>query len=124
MGFSFKATDSHGVDSNMAAVTVTVTGTNDAPVASNLNAGRSEDGGLGQFTVNTAISDVDAGDVLTLIAVDTSVTIGLVVGFGNNQITYTPNGQFEHLRRGKRRRTSSAIRSGTLPAQLPARSRS
>ncbi|MCP4707522.1 MAG: hypothetical protein GY869_02765, partial [Planctomycetes bacterium] len=41
--------------------------------------------------------DPDLGDVLSIIDVDTTGTIGSVTVFGLNQVLYNPNGQFEYL---------------------------
>jgi VCBS repeat-containing protein len=63
--FSYDATD--GIASSTASLTVTITGTNDAPVAVDDTASVQEDGTLlasGNVLVND--SDVDAGDVITL----------------------------------------------------------
>jgi VCBS repeat-containing protein len=46
-------------------------------------------------------SDPDAGDILTMTAVDTSGTVGLVNAWGTDgSFTYNPNGQFEYLQAG------------------------
>jgi len=59
--FTYKATDG-GSDSNVATVTITVTGVNDPPTASNSNFTANED-----VTLNAAVSTADIdGDVLTV----------------------------------------------------------
>jgi VCBS repeat-containing protein len=46
-------------------------------------------------------SDSDAGDTLTVIAVDTSGTVGSVTAWNaDGSFTYDPNGQFEYLQTG------------------------
>ena len=46
-------------------------------------------------------SDPDVGDTLTMTAVDTSGTVGLVNAWGTDgSFTYNPNGQFEYLQAG------------------------
>ena len=46
-------------------------------------------------------SDPDVGDTLTVTAVDTSGTVGLVNGWAaDGSFTYNPNGQFEYLQAG------------------------
>jgi VCBS repeat-containing protein len=46
-------------------------------------------------------SDSDAGDILTVIGVDTSATVGSVTAWNaDGSFTYDPNGQFEFLQAG------------------------
>jgi len=46
-------------------------------------------------------SDPDIGDTLTVTAVDTSGTVGLINAWGmDGSFTYNPNGQFEYLQAG------------------------
>lgn len=46
--------------------------------------------------------DPDAYDLLLVTAVDTSVTVGAVIGWGpRGTFTYDPNGQFEYLQAGE-----------------------
>ena len=42
-------------------------------------------------------SDPDAGDILTVSALDTTGTVGLVTDNSDGTFTYDPNGQFESL---------------------------
>ena len=95
--FSFTVTDSQGVSSTETA-TVTITGQNDAPVASALATTVSEDGSSVTLTAN--FTDADTSDTYTF-TVDTTGTFGSVTNNGDGTFSYDPNGQFEHLAVGE-----------------------
>ncbi|MBD3647502.1 MAG: cadherin-like domain-containing protein, partial [Pseudomonadales bacterium] len=79
-----------------ATVTITVTGANDVPVALGDAATVGEN--LTVVTGNVLANDTDAdGDVLTVLSVDTTGTLGLVTNNLDGTFTYNPNGQFEAL---------------------------
>ncbi|MGH8662402.1 MAG: Ig-like domain-containing protein [Burkholderiales bacterium] len=99
--FSYTVQDEFGA-TDTAIVTVKVTGVNDAPLAQN-------DGAL--TDENTAINiskadliandtDVDAGDMLSLLSVDATGTKGSVTLNGNGGVHYDPSGQFDSLAQG------------------------
>ncbi|HVF06439.1 MAG TPA: Ig-like domain-containing protein [Frankiaceae bacterium] len=95
--FTYTVTDSNGV-TDTATVTVTVNGTPDAPVATDDTASTSEDAST---VVPVLGNDADAdGDALSVSAVDTTGTSGVVTNNGVN-ITYDPNGMFEYLTTGQ-----------------------
>ena len=84
-------------------VTVTVTCVNDVPVAV-ADADTTDEDTAIVVAVLANDSDADAdspaalgGDVLTIVSVDTTGTVGCVTNNGNN-ITYDPCGQFEGLK--------------------------
>jgi VCBS repeat-containing protein len=113
VSFTYKATDQHAADSNVAEVTITVTGVNDDPVAQDDDVSADEDTALfGNVLVNNGNGpdfDVD-GDPLTVSAVNgVAGTVGkqvalasgaLVIVSANGQFVYNPNGQFESLAEG------------------------
>jgi len=96
--FTYTITDSHG-GTDTASVTVTVTGANDPPVATDDSRSVSEDST--GATVSVLGNDTDAeSQTLSVSAVDTTGTTGLVTNNGTD-VTYDPNGQFEYLAAGQ-----------------------
>ena len=79
-------------------VTITILGTNDAPVALAVSGSANEDGP--SITVSADFTDVDASDTHTF-SIDTTGTLGSVVNNGDGTFTYDPNGQFETLAVGE-----------------------
>ena len=77
---------------------MTITGTNDAPVAQAIAAAASEDGP--GVTLQADFADVDASDTHTF-AVDTTATLGTVTNNGDGTFGYDPNGAFEALAEGE-----------------------
>ena len=92
--FSYTATDSHGATSNSGTVTVTVTGTNDAPTASLTNSVTTN-----EDTTSSAVSigatDVE-GDTLTYSVKSTAQPAHGTVSFNQTAgtFTYTPNANY------------------------------
>ncbi|MDP1690556.1 MAG: Ig-like domain-containing protein, partial [Burkholderiaceae bacterium] len=82
--FTYTAIDNLGAVSAPATVTITVTGTNDAPVASNASAG------TGENTVLNASVPV-ATDIDGTIA---SYALGTGVGAGNGSLSFNPDGSY------------------------------
>ncbi|HWL35607.1 MAG TPA: Ig-like domain-containing protein [Frankiaceae bacterium] len=92
--FTYTVTDSNGA-TDTATVTIDVNGINDAPVAASdaASAGENSSG----VAVNVLGNDTDAeGQTLTVTAVDTTGTSGMVTNNGTD-VTYSPNGMFEYL---------------------------
>jgi uncharacterized repeat protein (TIGR01451 family) len=84
-------------------ITIIVT-VNHPPVARNDGAATDEDNPVtvGAPGVLNNDSDADAGDNLTVTAVHTSGTIGVVTAWNaDGSFTYDPNGLFEYLRAGR-----------------------
>ncbi|WP_189439027.1 VCBS domain-containing protein, partial [Pseudovibrio japonicus] len=77
-------------------VTVTIVGTNDAPIVSDIAATTSEDDSV---LIEPAYIDPDASDAAT-ITFDASATTG-EVSFVDGKFQYNPNGQFEQLAVGE-----------------------
>jgi VCBS repeat-containing protein len=97
------AKDSAGASAS-TSFRLAIANTNDAPTAV-------DDGGTG-FTadednpVTTANvlsndGDVDIGDVVRIVSIDTTGTIGLVINNNDGTFTYNPNGKFEALNVGQ-----------------------
>ncbi|MDM3872663.1 Ig-like domain-containing protein [Porticoccus sp. W117] len=91
--FNYTALDNAGGESSEATVTITVTGTNDAPIASNANSGTAENAAL-SGSVPTA-SDVDG----TIASYDlrTDVGEGSLVFNPDGTFTFDPGSDFDDL---------------------------
>src|SRR5690606_9235605 len=94
----YTVSDGHG-GSDTATLTVTVTGSNDGPVAQADTAGATEDGAAVTIDVLANDSDVD-GDALTITGIDTSGTTGSAQ-IVDGKVVYDPAGGFEHLGAGE-----------------------
>lgn len=97
--FSYVLQDSGGLTST-ADVTVTVTGLNDAPVASDVNVSTSEDDTVaGNFLLDGGGLDVDQSDVLVVQSIDgvavtgANQTINLASG---SRLLISPDGEFTY----------------------------
>lgn len=97
--FSYVLEDSGGLTST-ADVTVTVTGLNDAPIASDVSVATSEDDTVaGNFLLDGGGLDVDQNDVLVVRAIDgvavtgANQTINLASG---SRLLISPDGQFTY----------------------------
>lgn len=97
------ATDSHGAAA-MNEVTVTVTGANDGPVASDDGFATDEDTTLNVAAAGVLAndSDIDAIDIPSVLTFDaTSTNGGFVSVSADGGFSYDPNGQFEYLAAGE-----------------------
>src|SRR5207253_390875 len=94
VGLSYNMTDEHGAPAS-STVVVTITGTNDAPVAVADTAAGTENQTL---TVNVLANDTDVDDGHAFTLVSASAPIGQgsasVVG---NQLVFNPGADFDHL---------------------------
>ena len=90
---SYDVVDEHGASVPQTA-TITITGTNDAPVVNAVFANVDEDGPL--IVVSADFTDVDTSDAHTF-TVDTAGTLGSVVNNNDGTFDYDPNGAFEGL---------------------------
>ena len=93
VSFTYLATDSSGVQSNIATATITITGTNDAPTASITSIATNEDNSV-KIDVLAGASDADAGDALSLISVThgSHGTASIATDAnGNKVISYVPS---------------------------------
>ena len=82
-----------GTDS--AQLTVTVTGTNDGPVAVN-NSGTTDEDTSQSFDVLANDSDPDANDTLTITAASINTGLGTASVVGN-QVVYNPGTDYNYL---------------------------
>jgi len=101
--FTYMVSDGSS-DSNVATVAITVDPVNDTPVAQNDSAATDEDTAI-QISKSDLLgndSDVDHGDVLSLLSVDTTGTKGVVGLNGNGGVTYDPSGKFDYLAQGEK----------------------
>jgi VCBS repeat-containing protein len=95
---AFNATDKAGVVSNTGHLTLTVTGTNDAPVASATSKAVTED------TVATGqlqASDVDSNDALTFTVKDADKPAGFTVDASGKWTLDASNVAYQHLAAGE-----------------------
>ncbi|QIG47567.1 cadherin-like domain-containing protein [Nordella sp. HKS 07] len=81
-----------------STLTITVTGTNDAPVAKVVTGDVDENDS--SVTVKADFKDVDTNDTHSF-AVDTTGTLGSVTNNGDGTFSYDANGQFESLAAGE-----------------------
>jgi len=99
--FAYQATD--GIATTPATLTVTITGTNDAPLAQNDAAAVDEDSLLavqpGDLLAND--TDADIGDTKVMTGVDAVSALGSNVSLVNGQIVYDHGGQFNSLMAGQ-----------------------
>ena len=89
--FTYTASDGTAA-SNVATVTITVTGVNDAPLAANDAAATTEDAPVNGSVLGND-TDVDAGTTLTA-TLGSSPTNGTVTLASGGSFTYTPNANF------------------------------
>jgi VCBS repeat-containing protein len=93
--FTYTVADQHGGQST-AAVTVTVHGVNDAPLAADDHAATTEKSHV-VVDVLANDTDPDASDALQVVAVDLTGLNGALGYLGDGQFVYDPAGQFIHL---------------------------
>jgi VCBS repeat-containing protein len=94
---SYTITDEHGATST-STVNVTVTGTNDAPVAHADTASTTENAAI-SVAVLANDTDVDDGAVLSLVSATGPAGKG-TVGLSGNNVTFNPGTDFDHLAAG------------------------
>jgi len=95
-GFTFKVNDG-SVDSNMAAVSITINAVNDAPVAANDSYATNEGAVLAIAAPGILANDTDANSGDTRIAVLVAAGVpahGALILNANGSFTYTPNADF------------------------------
>jgi VCBS repeat-containing protein len=94
---SYTIKDDHGEPAG-STLTITVTGTNDAPVAQAVGADADEDGPA--VPISADFTDADTSDTHTF-TIDTTGTLGSVTNNGDGTFSYDPNGKFEGLAVGE-----------------------
>ena len=95
---SYTVSDEHGAQSTSTA-TITVTGTNDLPVAV-ADTGATVQGTPVVLDVLANDTDADANHVLTLTGVSVGPNLGTVTVVGN-QLSFDPGHDFDHLAQGQ-----------------------
>ncbi len=97
--FTYTISDEAGATAT-ATVTVTVTGVNDAPEARDDALTTDDDTPLSAIPVLDNDSDPDAGDMLTIVSLDTAGTLGAVTDNGDGTVSYDPAMAFDGLGAG------------------------
>jgi VCBS repeat-containing protein len=100
--FTYQASDS--IDVSTATVSISITGVNDTPTASDDSGeGYTTDEDTAFTTANVLVNDTDpdTSDILFVDSIDTTGTLGLVTDNGDGTFDYDPNGQFEGLAAGE-----------------------
>ncbi|WP_371395684.1 cadherin-like domain-containing protein [Fretibacter rubidus] len=95
--YSYTISDGNGGTVPQTA-TVTITGTNDAPIVEAVTAAVASDAGA--ITIEGVFSDVDVNDALT-VSIDTTGTQGVVTDNGDGTFSYDTNGAFDALDNGE-----------------------
>ena len=90
--FTFKATDTLGVDSNVATITLTVSAVHDAPIASNATLTIEEDHTGLTFSISNYIEAGDAEVLADAYTIESQPDQGSL-----NGMVYTPNANFNGL---------------------------
>ncbi|UWQ91566.1 VCBS domain-containing protein [Rhodobacteraceae bacterium M382] len=99
--YTVQISDNHG-GVVTDTVTVTITGTNDAPTAVADTGSAVENGGTILVDLTGNDTDPDSADDLEIVSIDTTGTLGTVaINLDNDTVTYDPNGQFEALAIGE-----------------------
>ena len=94
--FTYRASDGDATDD--ATVTVTVVGTNDAPVVESVVMSATETQASAQVDIRDFINDVDSDDdASTLTYAINQPSKGELVDLGNGVLEFRPNGEFENL---------------------------
>lgn len=96
--FSYQVTDADD-DTDIGEVIITVTGTNDAPIAYADNTSSDENASV-TFDVLANDTDVDASDTHTVDAVSVAPSLG-VVTIQDNQVHWDPGTDFDYLAVGE-----------------------
>ncbi len=99
--FAYQATD--GIATTPATLTVTITGSNDAPVAQGDTATVDENSLLAIQTTTLLENDTDAdiGDAKALVGVDAVSIMGSSISLVNGQVAYDHGGRFNSLMAGQ-----------------------
>ena len=97
--FTYQTKDGHSALSAPATVTITVTGTNDAPVAKDVTADAKEDGA--PVTASYAVIDVDDPAGKFTFAITQQPAEGTVTDNGDGTFSFDPGSGFQELAEGK-----------------------
>ncbi|GAB5388094.1 MAG: hypothetical protein Alpg2KO_10620 [Alphaproteobacteria bacterium] len=94
--YRYSIMDSDG-GTDTAIMTLTITGSNDAPITNADSGLINEDAGLVGFDVLVNDTDVDTNDTLSLGFVSRVSGVGGILGTDGDQITFDTNGDFDYL---------------------------
>lgn len=98
--FTYRAND--GDATSDAVVTVTVVGTNDAPVVESVEVNATEEQLAVQFDITAYMDDVDVDDTAESLTYSVNQpSKGQLVDLGNGVIEFRPNGEFDNLGAGE-----------------------
>uniref|UniRef100_A0A0Q9YPW8 Cadherin domain-containing protein n=1 Tax=Candidatus Berkiella aquae TaxID=295108 RepID=A0A0Q9YPW8_9GAMM len=103
--FTYMATDAHGADSAVKAVTITVTGVNDAPTANDQTISATEDGapvGPILFSADDVDSDNNQANLTYTIVSNLAAGQGTVANNNDGTFTYNPGSDFQGLAVGEK----------------------
>ncbi len=125
--FTYKANDGD-LDSNVATVTITITGVNDAPVANDDAGITNEDSNLSVAATGVLGNDTDVDietlsvfevdGVVALVGTEITLSSGAKVTLNaNGSFTYQPNGAFEYLDTGESTTDSFTYKASDGTAQ-------
>ncbi|HEX9770782.1 MAG TPA: Ig-like domain-containing protein, partial [Kiloniellales bacterium] len=107
VSFTYRVDDGNG-GTDTATATITVAGTNDAPVAADVSyAGPAEDGAVQSFAY--AATDADTSDTLTY-SILTQPSEGSVADNGDGTFGFDPGADFQDLSQGETRQVSFTYR--------------
>ena len=96
--FTYTVDDGNGGTATATAI-LTIRGVNDAPVANDDTRSTTEDAPISIAIFN---NDVDAeGDLLSLVGLNDSATLGVLTPNDDGTVTYDPSGKFDSLRAGE-----------------------
>ena len=115
--FTYRARDVQNApnsDSNLATVTVTVTGVNDPPIAGNVSVSTSEDGPV--INDLLAVTDVDDTDLIYSIVSGVGVGNGTVSIGAAGTFTFDPGNDFQSLAANEFRAVTFTYRAQDLTA--------
>lgn len=97
--FEYTVSDGNG-GTDVGLVTITITGANDAPTASDDSGSMSEDAVSSAINVLGNDTDPDSGDTKTVVSVGTPTNGGSVTNNGTN-VSFTPGASFQDLQVGE-----------------------
>lgn len=103
VSFTYQAQDNHGALSNMATVSVVVTGVNDAPLAQDESIEITEDSPtvIVPFAGDDVDSDNDQTNLVYSILQDLSSNQGSVTNNNDGTFSYNPGNDFQYLGQGE-----------------------
>jgi VCBS repeat-containing protein len=113
--FSYTVTDEHGATS-IANLTITITGTNDGPVAVDVSTSADEDGAAvtAAFSADDVDSDDDGASLTYAIVDDLGAGEGSVVNNNDGTFTFDPGTDFQDLAENETREVTFTYKATDL----------